>query len=89
MKFCPECGSKFEGNVKFCPECGYKIAKNDSNRNELVENNEKVHSEDYIKNVLKSSYITNLSIAPDIPEKILVNASVSIAEKIDPMLLLR
>ena len=84
MKFCPECGSKLEGNVKFCPECGYKIAKNDSNRNELVENNEKVHSEDYIKDVLKSSYITNLSITPDIPEKILVNASVSIAEKIDP-----
>ncbi|PNZ96687.1 zinc ribbon domain-containing protein, partial [Staphylococcus carnosus] len=84
MKFCSECGSKLEGNVKFCPECGHKIAKNDNDRNELIENNEKMHSEDYIKNVLKSSYLTNLSIAPDIPEKILVNASVSIAEKIDP-----
>src|SRR5699024_4180643 len=41
-------------------------------------------SEDYIKNLLNNSYLTNLSVAPDISEKILVNASVSIAEKIDP-----
>jgi len=26
QKFCPECGTKIQGNPKFCPECGKKIA---------------------------------------------------------------
>lgn len=84
MKFCPECGTKLEESVKFCPECGYKIVKQSIESNEVIEVKEKMHSEDYIKNLLNNSYLTNLSVAPDISEKILVNASVSIAEKIDP-----
>jgi len=70
--------------VKFCPECGYKIVKQSIESNEVIEIRDKMHSEDYIKNLLNNSYLTNLSVAPDISEKILVNASVSIAEKIDP-----
>lgn len=84
MKFCPECGTKLEESVKFCPECGYKIVKQSIESNEVIEIRDKMHSEDYIKNLLNNSYLTNLSVAPDISEKILVNASVSIAEKIDP-----
>ncbi|MEB6227748.1 zinc-ribbon domain-containing protein [Mammaliicoccus sciuri] len=84
MKFCPECGTKLEESVKFCPECGYKIVKQSIESNEVIEVKEKMHSEDYIKNLLNNSYLTNLSVAPDISEKILVIASVSIAEKIDP-----
>ena len=84
MKFCPECGTKLEESVKFCPECGYKIVKQSIESNEVIEIRDKMHSEDYIKNLLNNSYLTKLSVAPDISEKILVNASVSIAEKIDP-----
>lgn len=27
MKFCPECGTKFEGSPKFCPECGTRFTQ--------------------------------------------------------------
>src|SRR5699024_6236179 len=83
MKFCPECGTKLEESVKFCPECGYKIVKQSIESNEVIEIREKMHSEDYIKNLLNNSYITNLSVAAERSAKRVVNASVSIAEKID------
>lgn len=69
MKFCPECGTKLEESVKFCPECGYKIVKQSIESNEVIEIRDKMHSEDYIKNLLNNSYLTNLSVAPDISEK--------------------
>jgi tetratricopeptide (TPR) repeat protein/DNA-directed RNA polymerase subunit RPC12/RpoP len=27
MKFCPECGSKLEGDTKYCPNCGFELKK--------------------------------------------------------------
>ena len=50
MKFCPECGFKFEGNEKFCPECGFKVEQ-------YQKTDEKIKyqsSEEMIKSKLKS-----------------------------------
>lgn len=45
---------------------------------------EKVSSDVYIKSLLNETNLTDIMITPDIPEKVLINASVSIAEGIDP-----
>ncbi|QXA66909.1 zinc-ribbon domain-containing protein [Staphylococcus haemolyticus] len=86
MKFCPECGNKLIENAKFCPECGFKIASinNNSQKIEEVDVVEKVSSDVYIKSLLNETNLTDIMITPDIPEKVLINASVSIAEGIDP-----
>ncbi|MCY1589537.1 zinc-ribbon domain-containing protein [Staphylococcus pettenkoferi] len=90
MKFCPECGNKLSESNKFCPECGFKIpefpveSKENNESYEVIETQEKIHSEDYIINTLKSSHLSDIYISPKIPEKLLVNAAVSIAENIDP-----
>ncbi|MEL3710823.1 zinc-ribbon domain-containing protein [Staphylococcus borealis] len=86
MKFCPECGNKLIENAKFCPECGFKIASInvDSQKNEEIEVVNKVSSDEYIKSLLNETHLTDIMITPDIPEKNLINASVSIAEGIDP-----
>ncbi|WP_241965700.1 zinc ribbon domain-containing protein, partial [Staphylococcus simulans] len=44
----------------------------------------KVNSDEYVKNALSESHMNNINVRPDIPEKKLVNASVSIAENTDP-----
>lgn len=86
MKFCPECGNKLIENTKFCPECGFKIASinNSSQKIEEVDVVEKLSSDVYIKSLLNETNLTDIMITPDIPEKVLINASVSIAEGIDP-----
>ncbi|WP_180530479.1 zinc ribbon domain-containing protein, partial [Staphylococcus haemolyticus] len=86
MKFCPECGNKLIENAKFCPECGFKIASinNSSQKIEEVDVVEKLSSDVYIKSLLNETNLTDIMITPDIPEKVLINASVSIAEGIDP-----
>ena len=72
--------------MKFCPECGFKIASinNNSQKIEEVDVVEKVSSDVYIKSLLNETNLTDIMITPDIPEKVLINASVSIAEGIDP-----
>lgn len=89
MKFCPECGNKLIENAKFCPECGFKIASlttsDSSTQIEELDNvGEKISSDEYIKKILNDTHATNILITPDIPEKTMVNAAVSIAENIDP-----
>ena len=80
MKFCPECGNKLSESNKFCPECGFKIpkfpveSKENNESYEVIETQEKIHSEDYIINTLKSSHLSDIYISPKIPEKLLVNA---------------
>ncbi|WP_105978295.1 zinc-ribbon domain-containing protein [Staphylococcus simulans] len=91
MKFCPECGNKLIENAKFCPECGFKIpgtsttVVNETNSH-IIETKtiNKVNSDEYVKNALSESHMNNINVRPDIPEKKLVNASVSIAENTDP-----
>ncbi|PNZ31790.1 Uncharacterised protein [Staphylococcus petrasii] len=86
MKFCPECGNKLIENAKFCPECGFKIASINTVSPEIkeVEEIDKVSSDVYIKSVLNETELTDILITPDIPEKNLINAAVSIADGIDP-----
>ncbi|HCV6508210.1 TPA: zinc-ribbon domain-containing protein [Staphylococcus aureus] len=94
MKFCPECGNKLIDGAKFCPECGYKIANlnNVSNIRDVhieegyknSDNSIKISSDEYIKKILRESDFTNIDITPNISEKKLVNASVSIAQNTDP-----
>lgn len=91
MKFCPECGNKLIENAKFCPECGFKIpgisttVVNETSSH-IIETKtiNKVNSDEYVKNALSESHMNNINVRPDIPEKKLVNASVSIAENTDP-----
>lgn len=91
MKFCPECGNKLIENAKFCPECGFKITGisttvvNETSSH-IIETKtiNKVNSDEYVKNALSESHMNNINVRPDIPEKKLVNASVSIAENTDP-----
>ncbi|UXV42355.1 zinc-ribbon domain-containing protein [Staphylococcus simulans] len=91
MKFCPECGNKLIENSKFCPECGFKIpgisttVVNETSSH-IIETKtiNKVNSDEYVKNALSESHMNNINVRPDIPEKKLVNASVSIAENTDP-----
>lgn len=82
MKFCPECGFKFEGNEKFCPECGFKVEQ-------YQKTDEKIKyqsSEEMIKSKLKASYEkAEIFIAPDIPEKKLVNAASVIGKGVNTM----
>ncbi|ORN61471.1 hypothetical protein B8A18_15960, partial [Staphylococcus aureus] len=80
--------------AKFCPECGYKIANlnNVSNIRDVhieegyknSDNSIKISSDEYIKKILRESDFTNIDITPNISEKKLVNASVSIAQNTDP-----
>ncbi|WP_233666599.1 zinc ribbon domain-containing protein [Staphylococcus simulans] len=91
MKFCPECGNKLIENAKFCPECGFKIPGTSTTvvnetSSHIIETKtiNKVNSDEYVKNALSESHMNNINVRPDIPEKKLVNASVSIAENTDP-----
>lgn len=85
MKFCPECGFKLIENAKFCPECGFKIDSIAIEEPMISESeNTKVNSDEYIKTSLNNTNLSNVSVTPDISEKKLVNASVSIANNIDP-----
>lgn len=86
MKFCPECGNELPESAKFCLECGFKVVNTNMvhTYNEKSLNNVKVSSEQYIKKVLFESHLNNVLVVPDIPEKKLINASVSIADNIDP-----
>lgn len=91
MKFCPECGNKLIENAKFCPECGFKIPGTSTTvvnetSSHIIETKtiNKVNSDEYVKNALSESHMNNINARPDIPEKKLVNASVSIAENTDP-----
>ncbi len=34
VKFCPECGSKFDRKYKFCPDCGFNLSKHESDSTE-------------------------------------------------------
>ncbi|WP_105988818.1 zinc-ribbon domain-containing protein [Staphylococcus simulans] len=90
MKFCPECGNKLIENAKFCPECGFKIPGTSTTvvnetSSHIIETKtiNKVNSDEYVKNALSESHMNNINVRPDIPEKKLVNASVSIAENTD------
>lgn len=91
MKFCLECGNKLIENAKFCPECGFKIPGTSTTvvnetSSHIIETKtiNKVNSDEYVKNALSESHMNNINVRPDIPEKKLVNASVSIAENTDP-----
>lgn len=97
MKFCPECGNKLIENAKFCPECGFKISSINApvqqhnemtvvepSNHEVAASKVKVSSDEYIKQVLGDSHFENIEITPNISEKKLVNASVSIAQGTDP-----
>lgn len=85
MKFCPECGFKLIENAKFCPECGFKIDSIAIEEPMIIESEKtKVNSDEYIKTSLNNTNLSNVSVTPDISEKKLVNASVSIANNIDP-----
>src|SRR5699024_4418278 len=85
MKFCPECGFKLIENAKFCPECGFKIDSIAIEEPMISESeNTKVNSDEYIKTSLNNTNLSNVSVTPDISEKKLVNAAVSIANNIDP-----
>lgn len=90
MKFCPECGNKLGDSVKFCSECGYRVPSIENIGEEQTENNElkKVSSEAYIKKVLSEATIDNLSIVPDIDDKLLIAASKTIGLDINPSLVL-
>lgn len=90
MKFCPECGNKLGDSVKFCSECGYRVPSIENIGEEQTENNElkKVSSEAYIKKVLSESTIDNLSVVPDIDDKLLIAASKTIGLDINPSLVL-
>lgn len=85
MKFCPECGFKLIENAKFCPECGFKIESITIEEPMIIESEKtKVNSDEYIKTSLNNTNLSNVSVTPDISEKKLVNAAVSIANNIDP-----
>lgn len=81
MKFCPECGTKLEIETKFCPECGYKITQNE-------EENVKLTSEEYVKKVLSDFQETSISIVPNIDDKKKIAASKSIANQINPAIII-
>lgn len=77
--------------MKFCPECGFKIPGTSTTvvnetSSHIIETKtiNKVNSDEYVKNALSESHMNNINVRPDIPEKKLVNASVSIAENTDP-----
>lgn len=90
MNFCPECGNKLGEGVKFCSECGYKVPSGENTAEEQSKSNEikKVSSEAYIKRVLSETTIDNLSVVPDIDDKLLITASKTIALNINPSLVL-
>lgn len=90
MKFCPECGNKLGDSVKFCSECGYRVPSIENIGEEQTENNElkKVSSEAYIKKVLSEATIDNLSVVPDVDDKLLIAASKTIGLDINPSLVL-
>lgn len=87
MKFCPECGYKFGGNVKFCPECGFKIEKFEEIQSEEKDVRAKYESsEEMIKSHLKNTYEkADIFVAPDIPGKKLVNAANTIGKGVNTM----
>lgn len=87
MKYCPECGYKLEGNVKFCPECGYKLSELQKQGDSFLgEKTKFASSEDLIKFFLKNAHENaEISIAPEITEKKLVNAAETIGNGVDTM----
>lgn len=57
--------------MKFCPECGFKICSITIEEPMISKSeNNKVDSDEYIKTSLNDNNLSNVSVAPDITEKI-------------------
>lgn len=84
--FCSHCGNKCEDTDLFCSECGSKLVKNQcvsTNNKTIMAKNE--NSDTFLRKKLSDlkAKNDNYSIIPNIPEKVLINASNKIANGTD------